>query len=103
MKIHLKVWRQRNNESKGYLEEHTVEADEHMSFLEMMDVLNEDLDAPYSCKGGVCSSCICRVVEGEANMPVNNLLTDSEIAEGLVLACQAYAVSDSLKIDFDDA
>ena len=43
MKIHLKVWRQRNGESKGYLEDHTVEADEHMSFLEMMDVLNEDL------------------------------------------------------------
>ena len=82
-------------------EELTITADKKLTILD--NVLNEDLDAPYSCKGGVCSSCICRVVEGEANMPVNNLLTDSEIAEGLVLACQAYAVSDSLKIDFDDA
>ena len=36
-------------------------------------------------------------------MPVNNLLTDSEIAEGLVLACQTYPVSNNIKIDFDDA
>lgn len=82
-------------------EEITVNADKKLTLLD--NVLNEDIDAPYSCKGGVCCSCICRVVEGEANMPVNNLLTDSEIAEGLVLACQTYAVSDSLKIDFDDA
>ena len=82
-------------------EEITITADKKLTLLD--NVLNEDIDAPYSCKGGVCCSCICRVVEGEANMPVNNLLTDSEIAEGLVLACQTYAVSDSLKIDFDDA
>ena len=65
MKIHLKVWRQRNGESKGYLEDHTVEADEHMSFLEMMDVLNEDLvskkETPvafeHDCREGICGSC----------------------------------------------
>ncbi|WP_010521328.1 ferredoxin--NADP reductase [Aquimarina agarivorans] len=82
-------------------EETTVEADKSKTILD--SVLNADLDVPYSCKGGVCCSCICRVVEGDANMPVNNLLTDDEVKEGLVLACQAYAVSDSLKIDFDDA
>lgn len=82
-------------------EEITLTGDKKLTLLD--NVLNEDIDAPYSCKGGVCCSCICRIVEGEANMPVNNLLTDSEIAEGLVLACQTYAVSDSLKIDFDDA
>ena len=82
-------------------EEVVVTADKKLTLLD--NVLNQDIDAPYSCKGGVCCSCICRVIEGETNMPVNNLLTDSEIAEGLVLACQTYAVSDSLKIDFDDA
>ena len=82
-------------------EEITVTADKKLTLLD--NVLNKDIDAPYSCKGGVCCSCICRVTEGKANMPVNNLLTDSEIAEGLVLACQTYPVSDSLKINFDDA
>jgi len=82
-------------------EEVTVTADKKLTILD--NILNKDIDAPYSCKGGVCCSCICKVVEGEANMPTNNLLTDSEIAEGLILACMSYAVSDNLKIDFDDA
>ncbi len=64
--------------------------------------LDEDIDAPYSCQGGVCSSCICKVIEGSAVMEKNSILTDGEIAEGLVLACQAHPTSDSVKIDFDD-
>lgn len=82
-------------------EEFSITTDKQKTLLDA--VLEQDIDAPYSCKGGVCCSCICRVTEGEVNMPVNNLLTDSEVAEGLVLACQAYAKSDTLAIDFDDA
>ena len=82
-------------------EEFNIVADKQKTLLDA--VLEQDIDAPYSCKGGVCCSCICRVTEGEVDMPVNNLLTDSEVAEGLVLACQAYAKSDALAIDFDDA
>lgn len=82
-------------------EEIIVNADKKLTLLD--NVLNQDVDAPYSCKGGVCCSCICKVIEGETNMPVNNLLTDSEIAEGLVLSCQTYPVSDTIKINFDDA
>lgn len=82
-------------------EEFTIETDKKVTLLDA--VLKNDIDAPYSCKGGVCCSCICRITKGEAAMPVNNLLTDSEVAEGLVLACQAYAKSDVLTIDFDDA
>ena len=43
MKLTLKVWRQKNSKAKGALESYQVEASEHMSFLEMMDVLNEQL------------------------------------------------------------
>ena len=64
--------------------------------------LNEGLDAPYSCQGGVCSSCIARIVEGEATMRQNNILTDSELAEGLILTCQAQPTSAKLKVDYDD-
>ena len=82
-------------------EEETIEGNKETTLLD--NVLNADLDAPYSCKGGVCCSCICRVTEGKAEMKNNNLLTDSEVEEGLVLACQAYPITDTVKIDFDDA
>lgn len=64
--------------------------------------LRNNLDAPYSCQGGVCSSCMCKVTEGKAVMVKNSILTDSEIEEGLVLACQAYPTTPKITIDFDD-
>ena len=64
--------------------------------------LRKNLDAPYSCQGGVCSSCLCKVTEGKAVMVKNSILTDSEIEEGLVLACQAYPTTSKIIIDFDD-
>lgn len=65
-------------------------------------VLKENIDAPYSCQGGVCSSCIARVTEGKAEMVKNQILTDGEIAEGLILTCQAHPLTATLKIDYDD-
>jgi ring-1,2-phenylacetyl-CoA epoxidase subunit PaaE len=64
--------------------------------------LQEKIDVPYSCQGGVCSSCIARVKEGEAAMDTNQILTDSEVAEGLILTCQARALTPRLVVDFDD-
>jgi ring-1,2-phenylacetyl-CoA epoxidase subunit PaaE len=64
--------------------------------------LEHDLDVPYSCQGGICSSCIARITEGKAEMRKNQILTDSEIAEGLILTCQAQALTPSLKVDYDD-
>jgi ring-1,2-phenylacetyl-CoA epoxidase subunit PaaE len=65
-------------------------------------VLNEDIDAPYSCQGGVCSTCIARVTEGKAEMVKNQILTDGEIEEGFILTCQAHPLTPVLKIDYDD-
>jgi len=64
--------------------------------------LKQNIDAPYSCQGGICSSCIARVTEGKATMRQNNILTDSEVAEGLILTCQAHPVSASIVVDYDD-
>lgn len=64
--------------------------------------LEKDIDAPYSCKGGICSSCIARVTEGKAEMRQNNILTDNEIAEGLILTCQAQPTTANITVDFDD-
>ena len=65
-------------------------------------VLKENIDAPYSCQGGVCSSCIARITEGKAEMVKNQILTDGEIADGLILTCQAHPLTPVLKVDYDD-
>ncbi|WP_335966962.1 ferredoxin--NADP reductase [Galbibacter sp. PAP.153] len=65
-------------------------------------VLEEDLDAPYSCQGGICSSCVARLTEGKVEMIKNQILTDSELEEGLILTCQAHPTTDSISIDYDD-
>ncbi len=64
--------------------------------------LKQGLDAPYSCQGGICSSCLARVTEGTVEMKKNSILTDSEIAEGLILTCQAIPTSAILAVDYDD-
>jgi ring-1,2-phenylacetyl-CoA epoxidase subunit PaaE len=64
--------------------------------------LRNDLDAPYSCQGGVCSSCLCKVTEGKAVMTKNSILSEDEVEEGFVLACQAHPTTTSIVVDFDD-
>tara|TARA_B100000287_G_scaffold418564_1_gene455710 strand:- start:276 stop:1313 length:1038 start_codon:yes stop_codon:yes gene_type:complete len=64
--------------------------------------LQAKIDVPYSCQGGVCCSCIGKITEGEAKMKSNQVLTDEEINEGLVLTCQAVSISDKITIDYDD-
>ena len=60
------------------------------------------LDVPFSCKGGVCCTCLARVREGEVDMELNYSLTDKEVAAGLILTCQAHPKTATLKVDYDD-
>lgn len=64
--------------------------------------LKQGIDAPYSCQGGICSSCLARVTSGSAEMSKNSILTDKEIASGLILTCQAHPTSDTIYVDYDD-
>lgn len=64
--------------------------------------LAHKIDAPYSCQGGICSSCLARITEGKAEMRKNQILTEAEIAEGLILTCQAQPTTATLSIDYDD-
>lgn len=63
--------------------------------------LAQGIELPYSCKGGVCSTCRCKVVEGEVDMDANFALEDYEVARGFVLSCQSFPVTDRVRIDFD--
>ncbi len=64
--------------------------------------LRNKLDAPYSCQGGVCSSCIAKVTEGKAVMTKNSILTDDELEEGFILTCMAHPTTQKVVVDFDD-
>ncbi len=81
-------------------EEFEFEMSKEQTILEA--ALKQDIDAPYSCQGGICSSCIARLTEGEATMRQNNILTDGEVAEGLILTCQAHPTSGTVVVDYDD-
>ncbi|MEO0319162.1 MAG: hypothetical protein RL404_2839 [Pseudomonadota bacterium] len=63
--------------------------------------LAQGIDIRYACKGGICATCRCKVVEGKVDMDANYVLEDYEIASGFVLSCQAFPASDKLVLDFD--
>jgi ring-1,2-phenylacetyl-CoA epoxidase subunit PaaE len=58
-------------------------------------------DLPFACKGGVCSTCKCKVVDGSVKMKVNYALEEDEVAKNLVLSCQAVPTSKNVTVDFD--
>lgn len=64
--------------------------------------LEAKMDAPYSCKAGVCSTCRCKVLEGEVEMVVNHALEDYEVRAGYVLSCQALPLSDRVVVTYDE-
>jgi len=82
MKLTLKVWRQKNASAKGQYETYQVEASEHMSFLEMMDVLNERLinekkepvAYEHDCREGICGAC-SMVINGQPHGPMTGTTT----------------------------
>ncbi|MEU8706920.1 ferredoxin--NADP reductase [Streptomyces sp. NPDC048565] len=68
----------------------------------LLDVLlAAGLDAPYSCREGNCSACACVLVEGEVAMERNEVLDARDLADGLILGCQARPVSDRLRVSYD--
>lgn len=86
-----------------------VELDDEISTFKAIDVNktildiieSQGLDAPYSCRGGVCSSCKAKVLEGQTEMKLNYSLTDEEVKEGYILTCQSLCKSEKVKITYD--
>ena len=80
-------------------EEISFSMDREKSILEA--ALAKGLDAPYSCQGGICSSCLAQIKDGKAVMDKNTILTDEEVEDGLILTCQAHPITDKITIDYD--
>ena len=64
--------------------------------------IENDIDAPYSCRGGACATCIGKLKSGTVELEQNYILTDSEIKEGLIITCQAFPTSENIYVDADD-
>ncbi len=58
-------------------------------------------DLPYACKGGVCSTCVCKIEEGKVEMDVNYALEPDELERGLVLSCQSFPKTEKVTLNFD--
>lgn len=99
MQLTLKVWRQKNNKSQGHFESYKIEAEEHMSFLEMLDVLNERLISEkkepvafeHDCREGICGAC-SMVIDGRPHGPQAGTTTCQ-------LHMRAYKSGDTITIE----
>jgi 3-ketosteroid 9alpha-monooxygenase subunit B len=67
----------------------------------MLDVLIEHgLDAPYSCRQGICGACACQLTGGQVDMAHNEVLEPADLADGYILACQAVPLTESVSITY---
>lgn len=63
--------------------------------------LAQGADLPYACKGGVCTTCKAKLIEGKIEMEVNYGLEADEVAAGYILTCQSHPRSEKVMVDFD--
>ena len=80
--------------------ESTIDGDKNKTILDA--AIDNDIDAPYSCRGGACATCIGRLKSGTVELEQKYILTDGVIDEGLILTCQAYPTSEEIYVDADD-
>jgi 3-ketosteroid 9alpha-monooxygenase subunit B len=67
----------------------------------MLDVLiDAGLEAPYSCRQGICGACACQLTAGEVKMAHNEVLEETDLADGYILACQAVPLTPEVRITY---
>ena len=80
--------------------ETTIDGEMNKTILD--SAIENDIAAPYSCRGGACATCIGKLKSGTVELEQNYILTDSEIEEGLIITCQAFPTSENIYVDADD-
>lgn len=63
--------------------------------------LKQGADLPFSCKGGVCATCKCKLEQGEVHMDVNYALEPEELEQGFILSCQSHPISPNVVVNYD--
>lgn len=77
-------------------EVYSIAVGENQSILQA--ALQNNIALPYSCRGGMCSTCIARCTSGKVEMSVNDVLMDADLAEGWVLTCTGHPVTDDVML-----
>ncbi|WP_292010977.1 succinate dehydrogenase/fumarate reductase iron-sulfur subunit [Chryseobacterium sp.] len=116
MDLHLKIWRQKDRQSEGKFEQYDLkDLNSHMSFLEMLDTLNEKLilegkepvEFDHDCREGICGQC-GMMINGLAHGPLKNTTTcqlhlrsfeDGETLTIEPFRAEAFPVKKDLKVD----
>ena len=80
--------------------DYNIETSKDRTILEL--ALEKANEAPYSCQGGNCSTCVARNIKGSVTMDINLLLTDVEIEGGLILTCLSRISSYQFEVSYDD-
>lgn len=79
-------------------ESHTLAWPRKQTLIDIM--LAKGIAVPYSCREGECGSCACTILKGEVTMENSEILDEEDIADGMILGCQARPVSDHVQIEF---
>lgn len=90
----------RNIKIKFRNELHNLVVGENQSILQA--ALQNNIVLPYSCRNGVCSTCTAKCTSGTVEMIKNDVLTDTDLAEGLILTCTGHPVSDDVVVVFGE-
>ncbi len=78
--------------------EYKIDVPPEMKILDA--AIKADLDPPYSCKAGICTTCRAKLYSGKVKMDEREGLSDSEIEEGFILTCQSHPLTDNVKIEY---
>ncbi|WP_299672966.1 2Fe-2S iron-sulfur cluster-binding protein [uncultured Roseobacter sp.] len=97
----LATSRERSTQAQVTLDGASVSFDMDRETTVLEAALANALDAPHACKAGVCSTCKCKVIEGEVEMVANHALEDYEVERGFILSCQSFPITDTLVVDYD--
>jgi len=77
---------------------HSIDIPEGKTILRA--ALEKKIQLPFSCETGICSTCSAHCIEGKVKMSINEVLTEKDLSEGLVLTCTGYPVTSSVQIRF---
>jgi ring-1,2-phenylacetyl-CoA epoxidase subunit PaaE len=77
---------------------HDITVGENQSILQA--ALQNNIQLPYSCRAGICSTCMAKCKNGKVTMTENDVLTDSDLAEGWILTCTGHPLGDDVVIEF---
>lgn len=118
-KIHFELFNTGNSEADKERTKHILEKKVEGTQVTIIDggkefhfIMDDDFDnildgalaagadLPFACKGGVCSTCRCKVIDGTVEMKINYALDENEVAKNYILSCQAVPTSEKVVVDF---